>query len=60
MSLSYGSAKLMGFLWKDYTCLQPMDLSEKMQNLTNATYLTHITDKEAHDYSIMHEKQMLQ
>jgi len=28
MSLSYGSAKLNGFLWKDYSCLQKLDLSD--------------------------------
>lgn len=24
--VAYGSAKLTGFLWKDYTCLKPLDL----------------------------------
>jgi len=44
MSLSYGSAKLTGFLWKDYSCLQPLNLNAKQTNLTNATFLAKVTD----------------
>ena len=61
MSLSYGSAKLTGFLWKDYSCLQPMNLDEKTKSdLTNATFLAKISDKDAHDYTIAKEKDFLE
>lgn len=52
LALSYGSAKLTGFLWKDYTCLQPMDLKgEENAKLTNATFLANIQDKESPTYT---------
>ena len=58
-SLEYGSAKLTGFLWKDYTCLQPLNLGKDSSNLTNATFLAHITDKAAYDYTMQKEKAYL-
>jgi hypothetical protein len=27
--LTYGSAKLQGFIWQDYTCIQPLKTAEK-------------------------------
>jgi len=59
-SLSYGSAKLMGFLWKDYSCLQPMNLNDQQSNLTNATYLARVTDERSYDYTIAKEKSFLE
>ena len=29
--LTYGSAKLQGFIWQDYTCIQPMSMDEKYE-----------------------------
>jgi len=60
MSLTYGSAKLTGFLWKDYACLQPLNLPESASNLTNSTVLASISDKHAKDYNIQREKRFLQ
>lgn len=60
MSLHYGSAKLTGFLWKDYSCLQPLDLSEQTSNLTNASFLAKMSDHEARDYTIAKEKSFLE
>lgn len=60
MSLHYGSAKLKGFLWKDYSCLQPLNLPDSKSNLTNATYLAEISDKNAYDYTIANEKSFLE
>ena len=55
-SVLYGSAKLTGFLWKDYSCLQPLEMKGKMQNLTNATYLAALNDHEARDFSVSYQK----
>jgi len=61
MSLSYGSAKLNGFLWKDYTCLQPLDLKgDRNSQLTNATYLADIVNKDSPHYNNNKEKDFLQ
>ena len=43
-TLSYGSAELQGFLWKDYTCLQPLSLSPADRILVNSSYLQAMTD----------------
>jgi len=58
-SVLYGSAKLTGFLWKDYSCLQPLNL-RAMQNLTNATYLANLNNHEAADFTVAHQKQKLE
>jgi len=60
VSLAYGSANLQGFLWKDYTCLQPLNLGNDASNLTNGTFLAHVTDKNDYHYSIKREKQFLE
>jgi hypothetical protein len=52
MSLSYGSAKLNGFLWKDYSCLQKLDLSDSQSDLINSTLLATISDKNSNEYDI--------
>ena len=46
MSLAYGSASLQGFLWKDYTCLQPLNLGQEITDMTNATYLASLMESE--------------
>lgn len=59
-SLTYGSAKLTGFMWKDYACLQPLDFHEKSNDLINATFLAKVFDKEGYDYTIDREKAFLE
>ena len=56
--VTYGSAKLTGFLWKDYTCLKPLSLSEN-SNLTNSTFLAHIQDHDQADWTMDLEKNRL-
>jgi hypothetical protein len=51
-SVLYGSAKLTGFLWKDYSCLQPLNLKGGMQNLTNATFLANLKNQDASDFTV--------
>jgi hypothetical protein len=60
MSLSYGSAKLNGFLWKDYSCLQKLDLSDNQSDLMNSTLLATISDKNSNEYDIQREKDFLE
>lgn len=44
LSLHYGSAKLTGFEWKDYTCIKPIQLDgQNDKKLTNSTYLASIS-----------------
>jgi len=59
-SVTYGSAKLVGFLWKDYTCLQPLNLGGAETSLTNASYLARVSDKNDNSYNIQKEKQFLE
>ncbi len=28
--LTYGSAKLQGFIWQDYTCIQPLNIENNL------------------------------
>ena len=59
-SLTYGSAKLEGFMWQDYTCLQPLDLHGNQGNLLNSTFLARVSDKNANDYNVEKEKKFLE
>ena len=63
-TLQYGSAKLTGFLWEDYTCLQPLDLqsdsAENLNDLTNSTFIKEVTNKEGTTYNISKEKAFLE
>ena len=49
-TVSYGSAKLKGFLWKDYTCLQPLSLSEGAGNVTNSTFIAKQESNDSKGY----------
>lgn len=60
LSLTYGSAKLVGFLFKDYTCLQPLNLGDTQTNLTNSTVLARVSDKDSNVYNVQKEKQFLE
>lgn len=45
MSLSYGSAKLTGFLWKDYSCLAQLSgATNTNKMLFNSTFLATVTN----------------
>ena len=49
-TVSYGSAKLKGFLWKDYTCLQPLNLNEGAGNVTNSTFIAKQENNDSKGY----------
>ena len=54
VSVSYGSATLQGFLWKDYACLQPLNLASHTNsgtaNLVNSTFLAGAESRDAKGY----------
>jgi hypothetical protein len=56
----YGSAELQGFLWKDYTCLQALNLTGEKTQLVNGSYMAKITDKNWYNYTIDNEKRFLE
>jgi len=59
-SLFYGSAELQGFFWKDYTCLQPLNLKGKQNKLVNATFLNQMTQHTAANWTREKEKTFLE
>ena len=60
LSVSYGSAKLQGFLWKDYTCLAPLEMPAAYNELLNATLLASISDTSSAEYSQNRENAFLE
>lgn len=60
LSVTYGSAKLQGFLWKDYTCLAPLEMPNSADELINATLLASISDTSSKDYNQNKENAFLE